>query len=453
MSSNINYDKITSNVYEELNKVRSDPKSLIPHLKKIKTYFDGLEYKDPKLGGTITTNEGTKAVDDLIQFLERQKEIHKLEKNLNIERACKKLSNFVGPSGLTGKQDGEYSLKNRMEKCFGYSGILGQNICYGSETAIDILVQMLVDDGLKTRNHRKNCFSLNFGMFGVSCGMHKDYDTVCVIDFFGDDDHEDGIQYVNNKTLITDEETDYEKLNEEVYEELNKVRKDPTSYIKYLKEMKENFDGKDYKDTERNLIIETEEGLSGINEAIFYLENQSPLKKLEKNEGLEKSTKMMLTHIGPKGSVKHEKGDMSLKKRIKNHVNKSGLMGENLSFGNNKAKAIICQIIIDDGVKSRGHRKNLFEERYNIFGLSCGYHKVYGTATVFNFMGPNSNNNDNLDRYEIDRREWPETAVQVEQNCKIETLHDRKKIYLVYDFTLENGDKVQQKKEIEEMVH
>ena len=450
--TDVDYKKIAEALYEEINKVRTDPKSFIPYAKNAKKYFTGLEYKNPSLGGTITTAEGVAAVDELIQFLERQPKIHKLEKNLNIEKACKKLSDYLGSKGLTGNQKGEYSLQSRLEKYLGYAGLKQQSTAYGGSDAMEILFDLLNCDGLKNRNHRNNIFSVNCGMFGVSIAKHIEYESVTVIDFFGDDDHGDGIQYEGRKTLIRDKDTDYPNLSIQVYNEVNNVRENPKSYINHLKTMKGNFDGKDYKDTERNLIIETEEGLSGIDDAIFYLEKQSPLKKLGRNEGLENSAKQMLTHIGPKGSVRHEKGEMSLKSRIDKHLNKSGIMGENLSFGNNKAINIVCQIIIDDGVKSRGHRKNLFEERYSHFGVSCGYHKVYGTATVFNFLGPNSNNNDNLDKYEIDRAEWPEKAVQVEQRCKIETLHDRKKIYLAYQFTLENGEKVQKFKEIEEMV-
>ena len=44
-------------------------------------------------------------------------------------------------------------------------------------------------------------------------------------------------------------------------------------------------------------------------------------------------------------------------------------------------------MVIDDGVKSRGHRTNLFGSHYKKMGIASGKHKTYSHCTVIDFFG------------------------------------------------------------------
>jgi hypothetical protein len=46
-----------------------------------------------------------------------------------------------------------------------------------------VILQLITDDGVKTRGHRKNCFNENYKLVGISEGPHKQYGTLCVFDF------------------------------------------------------------------------------------------------------------------------------------------------------------------------------------------------------------------------------------------------------------------------------
>ena len=59
--------------------------------------------------------------------------------------------------------------------------------------------------------------------------------------------------------------------------------------------------------------------------------------------------------------------------------------GESLSFGCIDAKEIILQLIIDDGSKSRGHRKNIFSPDFNFMGCYTGMHRDLGKMTCINY--------------------------------------------------------------------
>ena len=179
----------------------------------------------------------------------------------------------------------------------------------------------------------------------------------------------------------------FNQRNQELYYELNKIRSDPKSYIPYLLEMTKNFNGRLYKDPKTKINLRTKEGIGAITEAINYLKKTKPKKKLNKNPNLEKAAKKLSDYIGVKGLTNHQQGNYSMKNRIKEYVNKIGAMGENISFGNIEARDVIVQLVVDDGVRDRGHRENCFSEKFLQVGISSAQHKGFGYCVVFNFFG------------------------------------------------------------------
>lgn len=63
---------------------------------------------------------------------------------------------------------------------------IGENCSYGYEDAMDIVITLLIDDGVKGMGHRKNILNKSFNSTGVSIKPHRDYRFNCVIDFGGD---------------------------------------------------------------------------------------------------------------------------------------------------------------------------------------------------------------------------------------------------------------------------
>jgi len=50
-------------------------------------------------------------------------------------------------------------------------------------------------------------------------------------------------------------------------------------------------------------------------------------------------------------------------------------MGENLSFGKSQGDEYMISLFIDDGVKDRGHRIAIQNEKYELVGLAYCPHK------------------------------------------------------------------------------
>jgi hypothetical protein len=85
-----------------------------------------------------------------------------------------------GQQGRVGHQD----FNRRFEPLLGnpYNHV-GENCSYGFETAIDIVISLLIDEGVKDHGHRKNLLSESFNSIGVGIRPHKSYRTNCVMDF------------------------------------------------------------------------------------------------------------------------------------------------------------------------------------------------------------------------------------------------------------------------------
>jgi uncharacterized protein YkwD len=48
---------------------------------------------------------------------------------------------------------------------------------------------------------------------------------------------------------------------------------------------------------------------------------------------------------------------------------------------------IVISLLVDDGVPSRGHRRNLLDKAFKFIGLSLGAHPVYRHMCVMDFAG------------------------------------------------------------------
>jgi len=63
-----------------------------------------------------------------------------------------------------------------------------------------------------------------------------------------------------------------------------------------------------------------------------------------------------------------------------------GLWSENLIFGGFKPREIVEYMLIADGDRSRGLRKNIFNPKLKSMGVACGPHPAAGSVTVVDFV-------------------------------------------------------------------
>lgn len=76
-----------------------------------------------------------------------------------------------------------------------------------------------------------------------------------------------------------------------------------------------------------------------------------------------------------------------MRQRIESHGEWRAEIGENISYGFNDPRQVVIQLIVDDGVRNRGHRINIFNPAFHRVGVACGPHAGYGSMCVMDFAG------------------------------------------------------------------
>ena len=169
------------------------------------------------------------------------------------------------------------------------------------------------------------------------------------------------------------------------------------------------FQGREYRKIGDTIVKVTKEGAKVVNEAIQYLKNTEkvnfselefitvpshPLSVSSEDHGFDVGTSGNVSHTGSDGSHPLE--------RMNRYGMWHGACGEVIWYGRlrsgegeadeasriaimkSMALDIIDDLIIDDGVPSRGHRLALFDPRFKVGGVGISSHRVFGHVVVIN---------------------------------------------------------------------
>jgi uncharacterized protein YkwD len=181
-----NFEDLKQAVVDEHNKIRADPKSYIPILEKYLTYFKGSVIYMPGSRVGIQTQEGKAAVSECIEFLKKQKSLAEMTYDDELAKAAQDHASDIGPSGICGHTgtDGS-SMDDRIERYLEWDISMAENIDFGADTAVDVIISLICDDGVSSRGHRKNIFKPDSKFIGVGIADHTAYRICTVIDYLG----------------------------------------------------------------------------------------------------------------------------------------------------------------------------------------------------------------------------------------------------------------------------
>lgn len=194
---------------------------------------------------------------------------------------------------------------------------------------------------------------------------------------------------ITNTNLNTARNSNYlNSLEKEVIYELNLFRSNPARYAqlyiaplaKYYNYTILNYPG--------DRAIRTKEGVRALYECIRELKRETPKPTIYPNKDLSLSARDHQRDQQRTGRRGHTGSDRSiLRQRIERYGEWEQCIGENIAYGNTSARQIVIFLLIDDGVRNRGHRKSLLNPKFKLAGVACGLHPVYKTMCVIDLAG------------------------------------------------------------------
>lgn len=159
---------------------------------------------------------------------------------------------------------------------------------------------------------------------------------------------------------------------EEVVKLLNAVRTNPQGFLKshvnaYLEE----------NDLTKN---------SYARSLISDLKKLAAMGELRTSKVLSEVAQLHALDMGTSGAVGHTSSDgTTFSERLRKKGKAGGMIAENCDYGNEEPLDIVMALLIDDGIKSLGHRKNILEPTYRWIGIAIEKHKTYRVNCVMDF--------------------------------------------------------------------
>ena len=128
--------------------------------------------------------EGDNVFKEAIQFLKSLPPLKPLQWDENLTRSAQEHVDDIGPKGLLLYQSSDGTEpEDRISKYGNYVDSLGENIDFGPNDAMGVIISLTLDDGEEERPHRENIFKPEYQKVGIACGPHKTEFQMCVMDF------------------------------------------------------------------------------------------------------------------------------------------------------------------------------------------------------------------------------------------------------------------------------
>ena len=309
--NNEDYAEKSRNIFNLINKFRANPRELARHLERLKKYLDkntNILSEPDKI--QIQMVEGENVFNEAINFLKNLRPLEPLQWDDCLAQSAQDHVDDIGPKGLLLYQSSDGTEpEDRITKYGNYIENLGENIDFGPNDEIGVIVSLTLDDGEEERPHRDNLFKNEYKKIGIACGPHQTEFQMCVMDLAYDfipkgqnNNNENNNVGMNNN--MNNEENNNANVNQAV------------NHSPYVKLSLENDDIKNFQamdeETRRRMLMENNNG-TGASE-IDQLTQQ--VKSINAGKKVVKKTVEITTKI----TYTYEDGSKKEVNEIKTHV-------------------------------------------------------------------------------------------------------------------------------------
>ena len=309
--NNEDYAEKSRNIFNLINKFRANPRELARHLERLKKYLDkntNILSEPDKI--QIQMVEGENVFNEAINFLKNLRPLEPLQWDDCLAQSAQDHVDDIGPKGLLLYQSSDGTEpEDRITKYGNYIENLGENIDFGPNDEIGVIVSLTLDDGEEERPHRDNLFKNEYKKIGIACGPHQTEFQMCVMDLAYDfipkgqnNNNENNNVGMNNN--MNNEENNNANANQAV------------NHSPYVKLSLENDDIKNFQamdeETRRRMMMENNNG-TGASE-IDQLSQQ--VKSINAGKKVVKKTVEITTKV----TYTYEDGSKKEVNEIKTHV-------------------------------------------------------------------------------------------------------------------------------------
>ena len=322
----VDYAEKSRNIFNLINKFRSNPRELARHLEKLKKYLDkntNILSEPDKI--QIQMVEGENVFNEAIQYLKNLSPLPPFEWDDCLAQSAQEHVDDIGPKGLLLYQSSDGTEpEDRISKYGNYVDSLGENIDFGPNDEIGVIVSLTLDDGEEERPHRDNLFKNDYKKIGIACGPHQSEFQMCVMDMAYDFIPKGQINNnMNNNNLNNNQNINNNNdMNNNFNNEMN--ANEAVNHSPYVKLSLDNDDYKNFKamDEEanrRNMMgnannaIQNNNNVGGGSE-IDQLMQQ--VKAINQSKKVVKKTVEITTKI----TYTYEDGSQKEVNEIKTHV-------------------------------------------------------------------------------------------------------------------------------------
>jgi uncharacterized protein YkwD len=175
---------------------------------------------------------------------------------------------------------------------------------------------------------------------------------------------------------------DISQVEQQVLAALNTARTNPAAYSDTLRGYRRLFHANLVTLPNSTTDFETEEGTVPVDEAIAFLDKHPQLSALEPGTTLREAALDHVREQGSTGRTGHFSADGSSPSDRNVRHGGGRAVAEIIAYGAIDADDVIRQLIVDDGVRDRGHRVVMYLDHLRYAGVACGPHPEFGTVCV-----------------------------------------------------------------------
>jgi hypothetical protein len=121
----------------------------------------------------------------LVSFLDNCKPVQLLYPSGQLSQAAAYHAKDMGEKDMTGHTSSDRTSFPKRLKRYWVDPYVGENCSYGPNDPLDIVMQLMIDEGVPNLGHRVNIFTADYFFTGVSVAPHKTYRWNSVMDFAG----------------------------------------------------------------------------------------------------------------------------------------------------------------------------------------------------------------------------------------------------------------------------